>query len=87
MSRLTMQPLQEVWTEDSGQMIEWETFQVDAGVQHLYKRARLKLGEPGRQNALQLLEHVAGALAEQKEDKSPDMKRFFLEQSWFTMVS
>lgn len=70
MSRLTLQPLQEVWTEDSGQMIEWETFQVDAGVQHLYKGARLELGEPGRQNALQLLEHVAGALTEQKEDRA-----------------
>lgn len=69
MSCLTLQPLQEVWTEDSGQMIERETFQVDAGVQHLYEGARLELGEPARQNALQLLEHLAGTLTGREEHK------------------
>lgn len=75
-SGLTVQPLQEVWTEDSGQMIERETFQVDAGVQHFQKGARLKLGEPGRQNAFQLLEHLARALMEQNEG-SADMNRSY----------
>lgn len=59
MSGLTMQPLQEVRTEDPGQMVEREPFQVDAGVQNLQEGARLKLGEPGGQNAFQLLEHLA----------------------------
>lgn len=67
---LTVQPLQEVRTEDSGQVIEREAFQVDAGVQHLQKGARLKLGEPARQDALQLLEHLARALTEQEEESA-----------------
>lgn len=43
---LTLQPLQEVRAEDFQHVIEWEAFQVDAGVQHLYQRARLELGKP-----------------------------------------
>lgn len=45
-SSLTLQPLQEVRAEDFGHVVEREAFQVDAGVQHLYQRARLELGKP-----------------------------------------
>lgn len=43
---LTLQPLQEVWAEDFGHIVEREAFQVDAGVQDLDQRARLELGKP-----------------------------------------
>lgn len=42
----TLEPLQEVRTEDLGRVVEWEALQVDAGVQHLDQGARLELGKP-----------------------------------------
>lgn len=68
MSSLTLEPLQKVRTEDFGQVIEREAFQMDAGVQHFYERARLELGKPCGQNALQLPKHLTGAL-KQRGDK------------------